>query len=277
MRVGLHLPQFRSPVSGEDIVRVALAAEAAGIDDLWVSDHVALPAGSTRPPSRFHDALTVLTWAAAVTRRCRLGTSVLVAPYRHPVLLAKSLASLDVLSGGRVIMGIASGWLTDEFAVLDAAYPGRGRTTDRAIDLCRALWAGEPYRGAVIEPRPPSGAALPVWVGGNSDVAIRRAVRRGDGWHTTVADPERLAERLAVMDDTLLRRGRRRAELVVSVRIRTDAAGFAEYADRWRELGVDHVLIDHTEIIPEDLDAELRRLREIAGPPVPLPVPGDRQ
>lgn len=256
---------------------MARAADAAGIDDVWVSDHVALAPGSSRPPVRFHDALTVLTWAAAATTRCGLGTSVLIAPYRHPVLLAKSVASLDALSGGRAIMGIASGWLEEEFAVVDASYPGRGQVTDRTIDLCRALWSGTVYRDAVIDPLPCSGAAVPVWVGGNSDAGIRRAVRRGDAWHTTVADPVGLAERLGVVDTELRRVGRSRAELVVSVRTRTDAAGFAERVDRWRDLGVDHVLVDHPAIIPDDLDGELARLRELAGPPDPLPGGGNRQ
>ena len=100
MRLGVHLPQFREPVVGEVLAEAARIAEDAGADDLWVSDHVILPLGSERPPASFHDPLTVLTWAAAATRRAGLGTSVLVAPYRHPVLLAKSLASLDALSGG---------------------------------------------------------------------------------------------------------------------------------------------------------------------------------
>ena len=142
MRLGVHLPQFRQAVPGEVLAAAARDAEEAGADDLWVSDHLILPAGSERPPELFHDPLTVLTWTADATRTAGLGTSVLVAPYRHPVALAKSLASLDALSGGRVICGIASGWMESEFRALGVPYAERGRRTDAAIAICRRLWAG---------------------------------------------------------------------------------------------------------------------------------------
>ena len=162
MRLGIHLPQFREPVPGDVLSRAARDAEAAGADDLWVSDHVILPPGSTSPPSAFHDPLTVLTWAAATTTRVGLGTSVLVVPYRHPVLLAKSLASLDALSGGRVVAGLASGWMAAEFDALGVPFAGRGPRTDEAIACCRALWRGDTafhgrhvrFEGMGIEPLP---------------------------------------------------------------------------------------------------------------------------
>lgn len=277
MRIGIHLPQFRRPTTGTEIAVVARAAEAAAIDDLWVSDHIALAPGSRRPPAVFHDALTVLTWAAAVTTRCRLGTSVLVAPYRHPVAMAKSLASLDALSGGRLVVGIASGWLEDEFAVLGADYAARGPDTDAAISVCRRLWGGGTCGGAGVDPPPAQGAGLPIWVGGNSDAGIRRAARVGDGWHTTVSDPAALAERLSVLDRELVRAGRNRSGFVVSVRVRTDADGFADLVPRLVELGVHHVLVDHAAIVPDDLVGEFARLRVLAGDPVPLPPPDPRQ
>jgi probable F420-dependent oxidoreductase len=277
MRLGVHLPQFRVPIGASDIERVARAAEAAGVDDLWVSDHVALAPGSSRPPADFHDALTVLTWAAAATTRCRLGTSVLVAPYRPAATLAKAIATLDVLSGGRVTVGIASGWLEEEFASVGVPYASRGRTTDAVIDACRALWSGATYRGAVVAPPPLQGRDLPIWVGGNSDAGIRRAASRGDGWHTTVADPEHLAERLLELDRALARAGRTRTGFAVSVRLRADAAGIARHVDAWRALGVDHVLVDHPDVIPADLVHELDRLRRVTRAPVRLPgAPGSQ-
>jgi probable F420-dependent oxidoreductase len=277
MRLGIHLPQFRRPTSGVEIGAVARAAEGAAIDDLWVSDHIALAPGSRRPPSMFHDALTVLTWAAAGTTRCRLGTSVLVAPYRHPVAMAKSLASLDALSGGRLVVGIASGWLETEFAVLGADYAARGSDTDTAIRTYRHLWGGGTCRGAGIDPPPAQGAGMPIWVGGNSDAGIRRAARLGDGWHTTVSEPVRLRERVAMLDRELARMGRDRASFTVSVRVRTDADGFAELVPALNELGVDHVLVDHAAVVPDDLPGEFARLRLLAGDPVPLPGTDRRQ
>ncbi len=272
MRIGIHLPQFRLAATAKDITTLAQAAEQADFDDLWVSDHLILAPDGTRPPAVFHDALTVLTWAAAVTERVGLGTSVLVAPYRHPVVLAKALASLDALARGRVIAGLASGWLQSEFAALGVPYGERGRRTDEAIAVCRALWSGGTaftYAGRTITevgiaPLPARLGGPPIWVGGNSAAGIRRAVRYGDGWHTTISDPVVLGERLTVLADTLTRAGRERASVTVSVRVRTTSAEFADLAPRLRALGVDHVLIDHREIIPRNLTDELARLREAA-------------
>lgn len=252
MRLGIHLPQFREPVPGAVLAAAARDAEEAGADDLWVSDHLILPAGSTSPPESFHDPLTVLTWAAAATARAGLGTSVLVAPYRHPVLLAKALASLDALSGGRVICGIASGWMEEEFAALGVPFGERGRRTDATIAICRDLWAGggayewEGVRteGVALSPGPARRGGPPVWVGGNSDAGIGRAVRAGDAWHTTIADRESLAARLAILDAELAGAGRDRGGFTVSVRVRADAERVARVAPRMRELGVDHLLVD---------------------------------
>lgn len=252
MRLGVHLPQFREAVSGAQVADAARAAEAAGLHDVWVSDHLILPTGSTRPPERFHDPLTVLTWAAACTSRVGLGTSVLVAPYRAPALLARSLASLDALSGGRVIAGVGSGWLEAEFAALGARCRQRGARTDEAIAVCRALWRGEDrfdgrftrFEGMCLQPGPARLGGPPVWVGGNTDAGIARAARAGDAWHTTLSDPDRLLERLATLDVALGREGRTREGFTVSVRVRADPAGAAELVPRLRELGVDHLLVD---------------------------------
>lgn len=252
MRLGVHLPQFRDVVAGDELAAAARDAEAAGADDLWVSDHLIVPAGSESPPAVFHDPLTVLTWAAAATSGAGLGTSVLVAPYRHPVVLAKGLASLDALSGGRVVCGIASGWLRAEFAALGVPFRERGRRTDAAITLMRHLWAGgDSYEwegrrveGVALLPAPARPGGPPVWIGGNSDAGVRRAVRLGDAWHTTIADAGRLAERIGVLERALARAGRDRAAFTVSVRVRADAERLARVAPRLRGLGVDHLLVD---------------------------------
>jgi probable F420-dependent oxidoreductase len=269
VRLGVHLPQFRDPTSGAEVAAAARAAEAAGADDLWVSDHVLLPAGSTRPPERFHEPLVVLAWAAAVTERVGLGTSVLVAPYRPPVLVAKSFASLDSLSGGRVILGIGSGWMESEFDALGAPFRERGARTDETIRLCRALWAGAEdfegrftrLRGVRLSPPPARPGGPPIWVGGNSDAGIRRAVALGDGWHATTGRPERLAERLAVLDAALAAAGRSRSGFVVSVRTRARADAVAELAPRLRALGVGHLLVDPLGVPVADLAGEVAALR----------------
>lgn len=273
MRLGIHLPQFRDPVSGDVLARAAGDAEAAGADDIWVSDHVILPPGSTAPPSSFHDPLTVLTWAAACTTRVGLGTSVLVVPYRHPVLLAKSLASLDALSGGRVIAGLASGWMTAEFEALGVPFAGRGPRTDEAIACCRALWRGETtfrgrhvrFEGMGVEPRPSRPGGPPVWIGGNSDAGLLRAARTGDAWHTTICDEDGLRAGLAALDAALAVEGRTRKDITVSVRVRADVERMARVAPRLRGLGVDHVLVDPPEFRADGFGDLVARLRELAG------------
>ncbi|HTI34240.1 MAG TPA: TIGR03619 family F420-dependent LLM class oxidoreductase [Miltoncostaea sp.] len=271
MRLGVHLPQFREAVPGVVLAAAARDAEEAGADDVWVSDHLIVPAGSERPPEVFHDPLTVLTWAAAATRRVGLGTSVLVAPYRHPVVLARALASLDALSGGRVVCGIASGWMEFEFRALGVPFGERGARTDETIDVMRRLWSGagdytwrgERTEGVALRPGPARPGGPPVWVGGNSDAGIRRAVRAGDGWHTTVAHEEGLAERVAALDAALAAGGRDRAGFTLSVRVRADAARVARIAPRMRELGVDHLLVDPPVFSPERFPDEVAALRAL--------------
>ena len=271
MRLGVHLPQFREPVAGEVLAEAARIAEDAGADDLWVSDHLILPVGSERPPASFHDPLTVLTWAASATRRAGLGTSVLVAPYRHPVILAKALASLDALSGGRVIAGLASGWMEPEFRALGVPFTERGRRTDATIAVCRALWSGatsytwegERVEGVRLLPGPARAGGPPVWIGGNSDAGLRRAARLGDAWHTTISDPERLAERIEALDRALRAAGRSRAEVVLSVRVRAGAEGVEGLAPRLRELDVDHLLVDLPAFSLPGLGDEVTALRRL--------------
>ncbi len=270
MRLGVHLPQFRAPVPGPVLSAWARNAEEAGADDLWVSDHVILPAGSIRPPESFHDALTVLTWAAAATSRAGLGTSVLVAPYRPPVLLAKAVASLDALSGGRVVVGVASGWMEAEFAALGVPFAGRGRRTDEALEVMRALWSGEApadprLAGMSLRPRPARPGGPPVWVGGDSDAGIARAVRAGQGWHTTVSDPERLPERVEALHAALAATGRPREGFTLSVRVRADLERLRRVAPRLRALGVDHVLVDDPDEDPASVRGRVAAMRELVG------------
>jgi len=232
---------------------MACAAEEEGADDVWVSDHVILPAGSERPPVLFHDALTVLTWAAAHTARVGLGTSVLVAPYRHPVLLARSLASLDALSGGRVICGLASGWHREEFAALDVPFEERGRRTDDVVRALRRLWTdpdagargpATAWAGMRVLPGPARAGGPPVWIGGDGDAGLRRAARLGDAWHTTVADPARLRGRIDLLRRLWADEGRAPEDLRVSVRWRAGPERVAERVPAFAALGVGHLLVD---------------------------------
>src|ERR1700722_13278647 len=141
MRVGIHLPQYGRVAGPESIKRAAIHAEQLGFTDVWVSDHVVHPAAQTYPSPHLFDPLASLTWAAAVTERIGLGTSVLVVPMHNPLELANSLASLDALSAGRLTVGVGVGWSELEYRALGYEFHNRGERLDETIDLFRKAWS----------------------------------------------------------------------------------------------------------------------------------------
>jgi alkanesulfonate monooxygenase SsuD/methylene tetrahydromethanopterin reductase-like flavin-dependent oxidoreductase (luciferase family) len=175
VRLGVNAPNFGPGTDPDVLRRWALIAEGLGFDLLMVSDHVAVtPDVAEQYPAPFYEPFTTLAWLAGLTRRIRLGTTVLILPYRHPLLTARMAVNLNDLSGGRLVLGVGVGWARQEFDALGVPFRDRGRLTDLHLLAIRAAWAdGEDYRGGPV----------PVWVGGNSDAAVRRAVRLGDAWH----------------------------------------------------------------------------------------------
>src|SRR5262245_16833070 len=186
----------------EPAVRVARAAEAAGFDSLWGGEHVVLP-DPQEPPSplapgdRIIDPVVALTFLAAHTSRIRLGTGIIILPQRNPLVLAKELATLDVLSHGRLIVGIGVGYLEPEFRALGAPFADRGRVADEYLAAMRAIWTqAEPaYHGrfAAFErvqahPRPVQKPTPPIVIGGHTPAAFRRAVEQGHGWYGFALD-----------------------------------------------------------------------------------------
>ena len=157
MRYGIHLPHAGEQAAPALIRRFALHAEDAGLDDVWASEHIIVPRDKFPRSPLFYDPVLTLTWVAAVTRRVRLGTSVLVLPMRHPLPLAKELATLQNLSEGRLILGAGVGWLEPEFAALGVPFNERGRRLDEGLAMMRAVWSQDPvsfksrYIPAVIE------------------------------------------------------------------------------------------------------------------------------
>ncbi|GAB2576355.1 LLM class flavin-dependent oxidoreductase [Streptomyces capparidis] len=175
MRIGVNVPNFGPGTDPEGLRRWAMTVEGLGYDLLMVSDHVAVtPDVAEQYPAPFYEPFTTLSWLAGVTERISLGTTVLILPYRHPLLTARMAANLDRLSGGRLVLGVGVGWAKQEFAALGVPFERRGALTDEYLDALRAAWENEKDYGT---------GRIPVWVGGNSEAGMRRAVRTGDAWH----------------------------------------------------------------------------------------------
>ncbi|MBV9121303.1 MAG: LLM class F420-dependent oxidoreductase [Chloroflexi bacterium] len=201
MQFGLILPSYLPAATPEVIKEAALQAEQAGFDSVWTTDHVIVPADSPAPYHYVFEALTTLSWLAGVTQRIKLGVSVLVLPQRNPILVAKEVATLDALSGGRTMLGVGVGWEDREFAYLNANFDERGEIQDESIRVLRHLWSGETepfegqhfrFSGHAFGPLPAQPGGPPIWIGGASPSARRRAARLGDGWHAIGQPPEEL-------------------------------------------------------------------------------------
>jgi probable F420-dependent oxidoreductase len=198
MKLGICLPHYGRPIEVPRMLEVARRAEERGLDSVWVTDHVIVPRqASVIYREDMLDPLAVLPWLAGVTQRIALGTSVVILPYRSPIPVAKLLASVDVLSGGRLIVGTAIGWLEGEFEALGVPFKERASRSDEALELMRALWTQEHpevqtrrhrLHDVQVSPMPLQKPRPPLYVGGASEGAFRRAARLGDGWHASSMD-----------------------------------------------------------------------------------------
>ena len=228
MRFGFSLSNNQGIDDVQAIVRLAIRAEELDFDSVWASDHIfnvsyVFERIGDKP---YYDPLTILSYVAAVTRRIRLGTSVLVLPYHHPMRLAKAAATLDVLSGGRLILGVGVGVIEQEFNALGSVYAERGAITDEAIAIMQALWTqavpshqGRLYRfsGMPFAPKPVQKPHIPIVIGGVSRAAIRRAARVGNGWHPLAMPPEALRERIRYLAEQAQAAGRAIADIPISI------------------------------------------------------------
>jgi probable F420-dependent oxidoreductase len=264
MKFGIAFANTGPYSNPEGAVAIARAAEETGFDSLWAVEHVVVPHdyASTYPYARsgkmpggedfpIPDPLVWLTWVGAHTTTLGLGTGILILPQRNPVVLAKEVATLDVLSGGRVLLGVGIGWLEEEFDVIGVSFADRARRTDEYVAAMRALWsedmatfAGETvgFADAVLRPRPVDGR-VPVVIGGHSPAAARRAGRLGDGFFPAKGDlPALLAELRAAAEDA----GRDPSEIEVSwtgVSVMGGGEQAVDEVGRLAELGVDRLVI----------------------------------
>ncbi len=221
---------------------VAEEAERLGYDSVWVHDHVIMPSDVTsrylynktgaspfRVDQFIYDPLAVMAAIGARTSRVGIGTSVLIVPYRNPLVLAKALSTIDRISHGRVILGIGVGWMAEEFAALGITeyWQHRGSVTDEFMSVCIDLWTQDgpssfdgkwvKYADVGANPLPVQKPHIPIWVGGKTPAAIRRVARYGTGYHTVASTPAQLAEEVAAVKVEMERAGRDPDDLVVSM------------------------------------------------------------
>jgi probable F420-dependent oxidoreductase len=270
MRFGLMFANVGPFGLGEHAQNLARAAEEAGFESLWTVEHVVVPVGyrsrypyaeSGRMPgpenAPIPDPLIWLAFAAAATKRIRLATGILILPQRHPVYVAKELASLDQLSGGRAILGVGIGWLREEFDVVGVPFEERAARTEEAVAALRALWKPGPqsfdgkfFRFAPLEsnPKPVQPGGVPIVIGGSTPPAARRAARIGDGYFPVGADEAKLRALLAELRGECARIGRDPEAIEITTGFgRTDL----DAVRRARDLGVARLLVAPPAFDPE--------------------------
>jgi probable F420-dependent oxidoreductase len=266
MDYGLVLPSIGDAANVEGIAAAVELAEQHGFTDVWVTDHLLVDHGSAEDYGRTYEAVTTLAWIAGRSRAIRLGASVIVAPMRNAVVIAKELATIDALSGGRLIAGFGVGWNAREFANVGTAelFHARGAYTEETVALCRHLWSGrtEPFRGRfhqfedfVFGPLPDQGANVPIWLGGRDERALRRVGRVADAYHASATAPSGYAPRVPVIREAAEAAGRPMPRLSGRVRVELGAEqqsfytlhGTPEDVAReiraYADLGVDHLAV----------------------------------
>jgi probable F420-dependent oxidoreductase len=238
VKLGIALRNMGPQSEREVLLACACAAENAGLDSLWVADHVAIPPGDAEGSNgRYLDPLATLTWLAAATVRIGLGTGVLVLPYRPPLATAKWVATLQELSGGRLLLGVGAGWMEPEFRALGVDRRRRGAITDETLAFLRRCFAademeanGQPF---LFRPRP---RRPPIFVGGAPPHALARAARFGDGWMPIGGEPAHLAPSIERLRALAAEAGRPTPEVVAMTILPLDEpaaarARVAAYAD----------------------------------------------
>jgi probable F420-dependent oxidoreductase len=268
LKIGFHLPQVGPLASGENLRAAAQTVEEAGFDSVWVSEHIVIPRkrvsrypGSPSgefplpPDTPFLDSLSTLHFVAACTQRVQLGTSACILPWRNPVITAKELATLDVLSNGRLILGVGAGWWAEEFAMLGVPFEHRGSRLSEYIQLLKALWTEQnpSFHGRFwqieevgFSPKPAQKPHPPIWIGGDGEAAFRRVARLGDTWHAAFNQPEQLAEKYARIQNYAREAGRDPQSVGLTVRTSapTDTPQAIERLGAYAEAGVSHVALE---------------------------------
>lgn len=274
VKVGLFGINMGGHADPETMARIAIAAEEAGFESVWTGEHLVAaspqtPPSPVRPDTHFVDQVASLAFLAAHTTTLRLGTGIVILPQRSPAVLAKELASLDVLSAGRLEFGIGVGYVPVEFEAVGVPFEERGARTDEHLDALRALWRGDlefegrftTWHGAEAHPRPVQPGGPPVHVGGGSAATWRRAVTKAHGWYGFAVTPEFVETALAGLADATERHGRPPELGELQVSVSPAAPVDRDACRRYADLGVDRLIV-------------VQDYRAISG--APDPAAGDR-
>lgn len=270
MEIGVWLPSARRLAGRDTIRRTVVEAEALGYDAVWVSDHVVAPLEDVAQFGVIYDPLVVLSLAAGLTSRVKLGTSVILVPYRQAVLQAKMLASIDDLSDGRLIYGVGAGWNAKESAALGLPFHERGAMTDEYLRAMQELWVNSrpsfsgkyvQFQDVVFGPRPVQQPHPPIWVGGHSPAALRRTVAFGAAWHPSNRTNEELRQGYERLQTLCQRAGRQDVPaMTLRLRARVLLDDRPDPAPEHRAGRGEGRLLRGT---PEELAVELRGLQQV--------------
>ncbi len=299
MKFGFSLIVRGNEATPDTFARIAERAEALEIDSLWCSAHVIVPpqvkSGYILIPGRKHpehwkecywEPFTVLSYLAGLTSKITLGTSVVIVPMHNPIELAKQVAEVDQLSGGRFVFGVGVGWFEEEFEVLGQDFHNRGARTDEALDLMKALWSDDPvsFDGryhqvaeAFFSPKPRQRPSPPIWVAGGSKAALRRAARCADAWHPVRPTFEYLRQARADLNGYLAEAGRKPESLEIAVKLplifqneppqpeqpltQGRPADIIGAIESYSEAGASHLVFD---FVPESLATALDTMERFA-------------
>ncbi|HTT77328.1 MAG TPA: LLM class F420-dependent oxidoreductase [Candidatus Binataceae bacterium] len=277
MKAGISFANS-GPFSRPDLfAQLARDAEELGFESIWTVEHVIIPQPHMPYPGSkdgqmpggdsvaIPDPLIPLAYAAAITSKIKLATGIVIVPQRHPLYLAKQLATLDVLSHGRVILGIGSGWMKEEFEAVDVPFNTRGARTDESIQAMRALWSATPasfhgkyyhFHEAKSLPKPVQAGGVPIHVGGYSAAAARRAARFGDGFFPTIVQPDKLKEIFAQVREEAGKAGRDSSPIEFTAM----AAAKLDAVKATQDVGVHRVIFGPPSSDPMKLRAGLERI-----------------
>ncbi len=308
MRFGFYLPNSGPTAQPDSLAEIARRGDQLGFYCMVAPDHIIQPTkissaypytvsgdfgGGTRSEGEWPEQLTTLAFLAGITQRIRLVTSVMIVPYRNPILTAKMLATIDMLSKGRLTVGVGVGWMEEEFEALDAPpFARRGAVTDEYLRAFKELWTSDDphfegefcrFSGITFLPKPTQKPHPPIWVGGQSRLAIRRAAQLGDAWHPVGAipaaplEPEELSQKLVTLQRYAEEAGRDPKEIEVAMKAPLYDTSLSSAGDRRRfsgspdqvlqdvktysDIGVDHLIFD---IRGPDLSQSLERMEWFA-------------